>query len=1212
MSTPVLHHGDQDFDLQELKRFRVERVPSIASLSGEAATAQARLVFAIDEEELYIGRQGVWRPASGSSVSWQSPVASEANLPTAPAPGAGEARVVVTGAHGVPAIYAYAGAAWANILDDNRLIYKDGTRPFTALPSVSGLGLIASADGQLITKKHYDTTQPAWFSSYSGGLTWGTPVANPGALGAATTVGLTRVVLSGTPSGSAEIYVANGSSWSAVTDDTALISAINAKVPLARTVTAGAGLTGGGALTGDISLAVSFGSTSGTVAAGDDARLGRSITVGTGMTGGGSLGSGNVFIGLSFGSSPGTICAGDDARLLSTPGAGFSKLSFSSLPAAGSYNTGQSALVPDSVNQFYRSTGADYNASVGSSNTSRTWKAVASSYDGKTLLALDSVSSQVQLSVNGGNTWANKHTAQVWSDCSMAYDASLMIVVGASQTIYTSTDGTTWTTRDISRAWSKIRVSANGKSAIAAVNGGALYLSTDSGVTWTAKSPTATTWGGLAISGDGTYIVAVADGGHLFISSDSGGTWTDDPALFGPLGNKTFKGAAITEDGATIMVIAGGTDNFVKTIVRTTGVTTTVAPAVAYRGCAMSYDGRVQMAVADYLYVSVDGGVSWNAKGAASPVFAAVATSFDGTRCVLGGMPGFLYTGTWGWELVAGLKTSTMYSGAVSLAPTQIAFGSAGSAPIGSSKLTWTDSTGSMVLSGGTTSTSISVSGTINAYQEINVQNLNAGNATSSDLVATSSDGNATTHFVDMGINGAGGGTAPFTAAHAAYLYTTEAELNLAALDAAGAVNIAVGATPTTVLSASISGTTTTLSLTPTKTSISQGTITAFNPALSLSSTWNSATTHQALSIGVTATLSNPDSTVIRAVVGSEVFAAYATGGLDISGLTYAYAGVAAKPMLRLTQGANTTMLASTEYNAVNFGLSNASVQFNTGAITTQRAVLISAPTYAFVGASTITTAATLAVAGAPVAGTNATITNSYALWVQSGATRLDQGTITAQATALAVTSTWNNGAVIFTGIDLNITDTTSQLASWLLTLRKGGTIRAGFYRDGSLYVSELAAAGVAPNSACYIQSGAHTNGPAGSELNSARFNLAATVQWATGAITTQRAFRVDAPTYSFVGASTITNAATVAITGAPIAGTNATLTNSYALWVQGGKTQLDGNATVGAAGSTVGFYASAGATKQTVTGAKGSNAALASLLAALVSIGLVTDTTTA
>jgi hypothetical protein len=68
-----------------------------------------------------------------------------------------------------------------------------------------------------------------------------------------------------------------------------------------------------------------------------------------------------------------------------------------------------------------------------------------------------------------------------------------------------------------------------------------------------------------------------------------------------------------------------------------------------------------------------------------------------------------------------------------------------------------------------------------------------------------------------------------------------------------------------------------------------------------------------------------------------------------------------------------------------------------------------------------------------------------------------------------------------------------------------------------------------------------------------------ATRQHAAGAITTQREIVIAPPTYSFASASTITNAATVAISGAPVAGTNATLTNSYALWVQGGASNFNG-----------------------------------------------------
>ena len=59
------------------------------------------------------------------------------------------------------------------------------------------------------------------------------------------------------------------------------------------------------------------------------------------------------------------------------------------------------------------------------------------------------------------------------------------------------------------------------------------------------------------------------------------------------------------------------------------------------------------------------------------------------------------------------------------------------------------------------------------------------------------------------------------------------------------------------------------------------------------------------------------------------------------------------------------------------------------------------------------------------------------------------------------------------------------------------------------------------------------------------------TRQWATGAITTQSENVWGATTYSFVGASTITNAYGN-VFNAPIAGTNATITNNYAALFNG------------------------------------------------------------
>lgn len=92
----------------------------------------------------------------------------------------------------------------------------------------------------------------------------------------------------------------------------------------------------------------------------------------------------------------------------------------------------------------------------------------------------------------------------------------------------------------------------------------------------------------------------------------------------------------------------------------------------------------------------------------------------------------------------------------------------------------------------------------------------------------------------------------------------------------------------------------------------------------------------------------------------------------------------------------------------------------------------------------------------------------------------------------------------------------------------------------------------------------ASTGLTASSEVNGFIYSLATNRQWSTGAITTQREFLISAPTYRFVGASVITTAATLAISGAPIASTNATITNSHALWIQSGQSHFDGDIEMG------------------------------------------------
>lgn len=234
-----------------------------------------------------------------------------------------------------------------------------------------------------------------------------------------------------------------------------------------------------------------------------------------------------------------------------------------------------------------------------------------------------------------------------------------------------------------------------------------------------------------------------------------------------------------------------------------------------------------------------------------------------------------------------------------------------------------------------------------------------------------------------------------------------------------------------------------------------------------------------------------------------------------------------APPYAAIRTPADTALTASAQSIGIQLGGDSAQAtvirQFSTGALTTQREILAVAPTYAFVGASTLTNAATFAITGAPAAGTNATITNSYALWVQAGKTQLDGVETISPA---ARTGTAPIAFQVVTPADTALTASTESI----LNQFGGSTAQATVTR-----------------------------------------------QFSTGALTTQRENLFVAPTYGFVGASTLTNAATVAITGAPVAGTNATITNSYALFVQAGMTRLQGAVRLQPGSGATGFMTATG-----------------------------------
>jgi hypothetical protein len=156
-----------------------------------------------------------------------------------------------------------------------------------------------------------------------------------------------------------------------------------------------------------------------------------------------------------------------------------------------------------------------------------------------------------------------------------------------------------------------------------------------------------------------------------------------------------------------------------------------------------------------------------------------------------------------------------------------------------------------------------------------------------------------------------------------------------------------------------------------------------------------------------------------------------------------------AQTAFRVAPGAHTNTTLSTEIIDIDFQL-NRTVQFATGAVTTNRSAIFRAPTLAFVGASTVTNAATLAIDAAPVQGTNATITNAYALWVQAGMTRLGGAlTVDGDTVANSITSKVVDGAAAVAHA-LDTSTAWSTTGAKLLSIRSNAVEYLGLIRSAA------------------------------------------------------------------------------------------------------------------------------------------------------------------
>lgn len=223
-----------------------------------------------------------------------------------------------------------------------------------------------------------------------------------------------------------------------------------------------------------------------------------------------------------------------------------------------------------------------------------------------------------------------------------------------------------------------------------------------------------------------------------------------------------------------------------------------------------------------------------------------------------------------------------------------------------------------------------------------------------------------------------------------------------------------------------------------------------------------------------------------------------------------------------------TNQAASVEISP--YGMAMGTIQYSTGTLSRQRGLVVDQPSISFLGASSVTEAATISVAGPVIVGTNGTCPISSGISIGSILPlALNTNVVNGYgAYCKAPTGAQNNYSAAFLNGNFGIgTASPAGLLSITQTATATGTIK------GIVYTGAI-----------------NTNQTTTTEINGLLFTTAGR-QWATGAIGTQREFYITTPTYSFVGASTITNAYTFYAV-APTAGTNATITNNYAAGFDG------------------------------------------------------------
>jgi hypothetical protein len=291
-----------------------------------------------------------------------------------------------------------------------------------------------------------------------------------------------------------------------------------------------------------------------------------------------------------------------------------------------------------------------------------------------------------------------------------------------------------------------------------------------------------------------------------------------------------------------------------------------------------------------------------------------------------------------------------------------------------------------------------------------------------------------------------------------------------------------------------------------------------------------------------------------------------------------------------LTPPTDTGITAATE--SIGVSLPTATRTWaTTGTVALQRERFFAGPTYASASASQTFTDAFNLYLTPPIAGTNAIITRNHTLGIldsTSAASSITGGLIVATALGTAATSVGIGGGNVNAGglITGGTITSTGAFTASSTSAHNGAATFSGSNASTAVTITQTArTSGVLP----YLQitTPTDTGQTAATESPGVRLSTGTRTWATTGTVALQREVLFSAPTYASAAASqTFTKAATVSISGAPIAGTNAIITQGFALNVESGNTSLGGLVQHGGlTRTTTGFTATSNITLANVTG---------------------------